>query len=201
MRTMRAQRFLRVGALVLLVAIVVGASISIYRQVTAYSYHDLLSALRAQGAHVQEAGRPSTLLFVGASHGLVVNGVQLAAYEYSSTFAAQFDASRMSPDGSTTQPGVWPFGGQAVSVDWIAPPHHFRKGRVIVSYIGSDASILRLLTAVLGRQFAGEVARSQTAQAIALSPVACPDHTKSAAPIASWYNQVNSPHGVWVRRA
>jgi hypothetical protein len=40
-------------------------------------------------------------------------------------------------------------------VDWGAPPHHFRRGRVIVSYIGDDRAIIGLLTAVLGPQFAG----------------------------------------------
>jgi hypothetical protein len=42
-----------------------------------------------------------------------------------------------------------------VTVDWIAPPHDYQRGRVIVIYTGDDEAITRLLTAVLGPQFAG----------------------------------------------
>lgn len=40
-------------------------------------------------------------------------------------------------------------------VDWIALPHLFRSGRVIVLYVGGDAETLLALRAVLGEQFAG----------------------------------------------
>ena len=40
-------------------------------------------------------------------------------------------------------------------VDWVAPPHFFLKGRVVVIYVGSDTGIVSLLTNVLGSQFAG----------------------------------------------
>ncbi len=145
-----------VMALVLLVTLtVIGAGIGAYTQASAFSYADLLSALRASSAIVQESGSVSGILFGGKGHGLVVNGADLAAYEYSTTWAAQFDASRVSGDGATTRSGFGPFSGSAVTVEWIAPPHHFRRDRVIVTYIGSDAGILSLLTSILGQQFAG----------------------------------------------
>ena len=143
-------------ALVLLVTLtVIGAGIGAYTQASAFSYADLLSALRARSANVQESGSVSGVLFGGKGHGLVVNGADLAAFEYSTTWAAQFAASRVSADGATTRSGFGPFGGSAVTVEWIAPPHHFRRDRVIVTYIGSDAGILSLLTSILGQQFAG----------------------------------------------
>ena len=40
-------------------------------------------------------------------------------------------------------------------ISWIAPPHFYQVGRLIVFYIGSDQPTLDLLTAVLGPQFAG----------------------------------------------
>jgi hypothetical protein len=93
--------------------------------------------------------------FQGAGHQLSVNGTQVAVYEYGTAVAAQFDAGRVSSDGSTFRGGFGPFGSRAVTVDWIAPPHHYTRGRVIVTYVGQDAGILQLLTSVLGRQFAG----------------------------------------------
>ncbi len=45
---------------------------------------------------------------------------------------------------------------RTVRINWIAPPHFFRKERVLVIYLGSDANTLALLTELLGPQFAGQ---------------------------------------------
>jgi hypothetical protein len=84
-----------------------------------------------------------------------VNGATVVVYEYSASAVAQLDATRVSSDGATFRGGVGPFGGSAVTVDWIAPPHHYQRGRVIVTYVGDDGAITRLLSTVLGPQFAG----------------------------------------------
>jgi hypothetical protein len=146
---------MRIGLVGLLAIAVAAAGFGVYSQVTAFSYADLKAALRARGASVAESGAASTLTFQGTGHNLTVNGAQVAAYEYGTALAAQYDASRVSSDGSTFRGGVGPFGGTAVSVDWIAPPHHYRRGRVIVTYIGDDNAITTLLTGILGPQFAG----------------------------------------------
>jgi hypothetical protein len=156
MRSMLKRPAVRIGLAILLAVILVGAGLGAYSQATAFSYADLKDALRARGATVQETGTiASTVTFQGAGHGLTMNGAQVEVYEYGTTIAAQLDAARVSSDGATFRHGFGPFGGQAVTVDWIAPPHHYRRGRVIVTYIGQDAGILQLLTAVLGPQFAG----------------------------------------------
>jgi hypothetical protein len=139
----------------LLAVILIGAGVGAYAQASAFSYAGLLAALRTRGAMVQESGSASSVLFRGAGHGLVVNGAAIAAYEYRTTLAAQIDVASLSHDGTTYRPSFGPFGGPAVTVDWIAPPHHYHRGRVIVTYIGSDVAIIHLLTSVLGPQFAG----------------------------------------------
>jgi hypothetical protein len=55
------------------------------------------------------------------------------------------DAARIRPDGSV----------ETAVVEWIAPPHFFRTERLLVLYVGSDATVLKLLTELLGPQFAG----------------------------------------------
>jgi hypothetical protein len=154
MQRVLAKPVARIGLLILAVVILLGG-FGAYTQVTAFSYADLIAALRAHGAEVRETGAASTLTFQGSGHGLTANGAQVTAYEYGTAVAAQYDASRVSSDGSTFRSGVGPFGGKAVSVDWIAPPHHYHRGRVIVTYIGDDSAITTLLTGILGRQFAG----------------------------------------------
>jgi hypothetical protein len=151
----RAKTVVRIGVVVVLALILAGAGLAGRAQATAFGYSDLLAALRAHGAAVQESGKASTLTFQGTGHGVTVNGAAIEVHEYSAALAAQLDAARVSKDGATFSRGIWPLGGQAVTVDWIAPPHHYRKGRVIVTYVGRDTSVLDLLTSVLGPQFAG----------------------------------------------
>jgi len=40
-------------------------------------------------------------------------------------------------------------------ITWVATPHLFRSGKVIVLYVGDGASTLKVLETVLGPQFAG----------------------------------------------
>ncbi|HEV2107022.1 MAG TPA: hypothetical protein VGR16_02025 [Thermomicrobiales bacterium] len=40
-------------------------------------------------------------------------------------------------------------------MEWVAPPHFFRQGAVIVLYVGEDPAVLDLLEELLGAQFAG----------------------------------------------
>jgi hypothetical protein len=154
------RRVLVLSAGVLLVLLSVGA----FTQVTALSYGDLVAKLRAGGVTVIEGGaiRPDTSsaeaskpLLSGAGHLLMVNGERVEVYDYATTFLAAADAARISPDGSTFSAGFGPLGGSAASVDWIAPPHFYASGRLIVQYIGTHRDVLAVLTQALGRQIAG----------------------------------------------
>jgi len=40
-------------------------------------------------------------------------------------------------------------------VTWMAPPHFFKSGQMLVIYVGDDAAVLDPLKVVLGEQFAG----------------------------------------------
>ena len=40
-------------------------------------------------------------------------------------------------------------------VDWIAPPNFYKVGQLIVLYIGTNTSLLKVLESTLGAQFAG----------------------------------------------
>ncbi len=59
--------------------------------------------------------------------------------------AAAEDASQIDPNGNP----------RTARINWIAPPHFFRKERVIVIYLGRDTNALALLTELLGPAFAG----------------------------------------------
>ena len=38
---------------------------------------------------------------------------------------------------------------------WVAPPHFYKAGRIIILYIGENATVMDVLNSLLGVQFAG----------------------------------------------
>jgi hypothetical protein len=106
----------------------------------------LVEALRTAGATV-ETGEPVDQEFLGSPGQIIrVNGADVQIFEYGSAKAMEADAATISPDGASTG---------TTMITWIATPHFFKSGRLIVLYVGDDAATLGLLEPVLGEQFAG----------------------------------------------
>lgn len=114
-------------------------------------YVSLVDNLRAKGAAVVPAGEVSQDFLSVTGNAITVNGENVQVFEYSDARIANSEADTISPDGSqiTTKDG------RVVMVDWIAPPHWYKKEKLIVLYVGDDAGVISLLTEVLGKQFAG----------------------------------------------
>jgi len=113
----------------------------------------LIDALRSKSVVVDITGgvsqpflRAQSGTTVRLSGGALTTPADVQLFEYSSPSAASADAHQIRADGS---------GNAVVIVDWVAPPHFFLKGRVMVLYVGSDPAVLSLLQSLLGLQFAG----------------------------------------------
>ena len=113
----------------------------------------LIDTLRSKNVTVDISGGVSQP-FLSAQSGTIVRlsggpltrAADLQLFEYGSASVASAEAKQIRSDGS---------GNATTVVDWVAPPHFFLKGRVLVIYLGSDATIVSLLSGVLGSQFAG----------------------------------------------
>ncbi|MHB8129202.1 MAG: hypothetical protein ACYDEX_09410 [Mobilitalea sp.] len=46
---------------------------------------------------------------------------------------------------------------KAIQVSWVSFPHYYKKGSLIIQYIGEDETIMSDLTDILGEQFAGYI--------------------------------------------
>lgn len=104
---------------------------------------NLIKNLRAKGATVKPSSeRVSQPFFSVRGRILIVNKEALQVFEFANAATAATE-TRQVGEGATT------------SAAWIAPPHFYHRGRLIVLYVGSDQSMLDLLTAVLGPPFAG----------------------------------------------
>ena len=112
----------------------------------------LIDALRSKNVTVDITGTvsqpflsPQSGTTVRLSGGPLTTPADVQLFEYASASAARADATQIRPDGSMA----------TAIIDWIAPPHFFLKGRVMVIYVGSDSAVLSLLESLLGPPFAG----------------------------------------------
>jgi opacity protein-like surface antigen len=67
-------------------------------------------------------------------------------YEFKNSKIASRSASQLSKDGST-------LGGR--TYDFYTNPHFYKRGRIIVQYVGNDIKTLDLFNNIFGQQFAG----------------------------------------------
>lgn len=103
-------------------------------------------ALRAAGATIESSETVQQVFFTVEGRILKVNGADVQVFEYESAEAMEAEAALVSADGGSVGTSM---------VTWMATPHFFKAGRVLVLYVGEDAAVLDLLKSVLGEQFAG----------------------------------------------
>ncbi len=109
-------------------------------------YVSLIDNLRAAGAIVEPAGEVSQPFFSVNGQVITVNNGDVQVFEYADTAAADAEAAFVSADGSSVG---------TTMISWVAPPHFYKTGRLIVLYVGDNTAVINVLEAVLGSQFAG----------------------------------------------
>ena len=109
-------------------------------------YVSLVDALREAGAEVEPGETVEQAFFSVRGQIIKVNSADVQVFEYESAEAMEADASQVAPDGGSVGTSM---------VTWVATPHFYKTGRVLVLYVGDDTAILDLLKSVLGEQFAG----------------------------------------------
>ncbi len=81
---------------------------------------------------------------------LLDNDIALDIYLFINNSKMEKEASRIDSDGSGYDGPL-----NKVKVSWVSVPHFFKKGTIIVQYIGEDETIISTLKEILGEQFAG----------------------------------------------
>jgi hypothetical protein len=117
---------------------------------TVQDYDSFIGDLRAAGATVEHDTLPQVIVqdfFSVTGQVFKVNGEDVQLFEYNSQSEAEAEAALVSPDGSSIGTSM-PF--------WMAPPHFYKAGRIIVLYVGENAAVIEALDKVLGPQFAGK---------------------------------------------
>ena len=110
-------------------------------------YVSLIDNLRATGATVDPAGDVTQPFFSVKGQVIKVNGEDIQVFEYSDEAAAEAEVLLVSPDGSSIGTSM---------VSWIAPPHFYKAGKLIVLYVGENGAVTDILEGIVGSQFAGK---------------------------------------------
>ena len=141
-----------------------------------YDYKSLIDDLRSTGASVEEHSSPtvdhpykhdptlSRVVLLGSGRRVSVNGKTIQVYEYPDVLAADTEAGFVSPDGYNISVPLGDGHYGTSHTEWIGQPHYYKKGRVIVLYVGpafggfltgDDPPLVEVLQRVLGPEFAG----------------------------------------------
>ncbi len=143
-----------VVALALLLCIAAALWYAVNPILTGYTFNNFVNDLRGQGVIVEVVSEPPTDFrwFPVPPRDILVNSQTITVFEFQDSQQALKAALAVSPRGDQIAPLP---GTQGKFLEWIAPPHWYRKGQLIVLYQADDASVKRALQNLLGQQFAG----------------------------------------------
>lgn len=107
--------------------------------------NSLIVALQGKGRTVGTAGMVAQPFFEVEGTLLQVEGADVQVFEFADAEAATAAVAMLGPDGNPP----------TMMITWVAPPHFYQAGRLVVLYVGDDAAMTHALTDVLGAQVAG----------------------------------------------
>jgi hypothetical protein len=110
------------------------------------AFAQLAADLESGGAQVEASGTVAQVFFVPEGQIITVNAQDVQVFEYATEDEAASASSLISPDGGSIG---------TTMVTWIASPHFYHKGKLIVLYVGEEATVLDALQGALGSQIAG----------------------------------------------
>jgi len=111
------------------------------------NYPRLIDSLRAAGMTVQPGGDVVQPFFAVPGKVIKVLGEDVQVFQYAHETEMEAQAAQVSPDGSTVG---------TTKIQWMAPPHFYQRGTLLVVYVGDNHKVLKALEEVLGQPFAGQ---------------------------------------------
>jgi len=104
-------------------------------------YDDLVEALLATGAKVEQVGEVEQPFSEMPARVIRVNDADVQVFEFPDEATREAASAMISEDGSAVGPNM---------ITWVDQPNFWASGRLLVLYVGKHAEIISLLTRVLG---------------------------------------------------
>lgn len=121
------------------------------KEVSLTEYEEFLSNLEEKGftVIVEDVGED---ILQGQRKWLSINdGEHISVYLYKTREEMEKDASYMHGSGTSYRNGI-----KNVEISWASDPHFYKKGNIIVLYVGENQEIINVLEEIIGLQFAGK---------------------------------------------
>ena len=129
-------------------SIITGCSKSDNTQNT-YHLEDFESAIKDKG-YVYEVEEAQQDFLPTTRKRMIIINKTLDIYLFDNDQKMEKEAGFIDNDGSG-----YDNGSTAIKVSWVSYPHFYKKGSLIVQYIGEDEDFMADLSDILGEQFAG----------------------------------------------
>lgn len=81
---------------------------------------------------------------------MIIGKEAINIYLYKSNNEMENDAKRIDNDGCEYSNGT-----KSINVSWVSYPYFYKKGNIIIQYVGENEKIISDLNDILGEQFAG----------------------------------------------
>ena len=117
------------------------------------TYEWLITALSSNGTTVEPLPTISQPFFEPEGQVIKVDGQEVQIFEYANEEEAASAAASINDTGSSVG---------TTMISWLATPHFFQSGNLIVLYVGDVDTVVASLQSVLGPQIAGGAAVTQT---------------------------------------
>ena len=110
------------------------------------SVDELASRLASAGLTVTRSGTIEQPFMSVRGEILASGQHQIQVFDFGTPASASAVVATISADGSSVG---------TTMIAWVAPPHFYRSGSLIVLYVGSEPAVLAALAQAAGPQFAG----------------------------------------------
>jgi len=117
---------------------------------TGPGYASFVALLADNGFQPAETGTETDGFLSVPGRPVYIGEYIITVFEYASSVLMEADAGCIDKGGSSIH-----VPGKEVKISWVSYPHFFKKGALIVSFIGEDERILDFLRANFGEPFAG----------------------------------------------
>ncbi len=120
---------------------------------TINGYTDLINYLQKAGLTVEPEGTADPLLpciSAEKTFEMTVNGGKIQVFEFKDKEAADAQAERISPNGTSIINSE-----TACSILFVDTPHFFKNNNLMVLYVGNNTLVINALIEQFGVQFAG----------------------------------------------
>lgn len=137
--------------LILLLLIAILSLFGCSKKVSITEYEQLILNLEDVGFSVIEEDVGEDIL-QGQRKWLTINDEEnISVYLYENSQKMEEDASYINEGGTS-----YTNDGKNVEISWVSYPHFYKKGNIIVLYVGENQEIINTLEVIIGLQFAGK---------------------------------------------